>query len=96
MINAVNEQFSRFVAFAQERFDAGKTKAIASKGDIMAAGGTTLEERKIKVTDKFDWVSLSFLRSVYTPRGKRLHLPLAARTRRLSWQTMYMGSDRSE
>lgn len=63
MINAVNEQFSRFVAFAQERFDAGKTKAIASKGDIMAAGGTTLEERKIKVTDKFDWVSLSFLRS---------------------------------
>ena len=42
MINAVNEQFSRFVAFAQERFDAGKTKAIASKGDIMAAGGTTL------------------------------------------------------
>lgn len=63
MINAVNAQFSRFVAFAQERFDAGKTKAIASKGDIMAAGGTTLEERKIKVTDKFDWVSLSFLRS---------------------------------
>ena len=27
MINAVNEQFSRFVNFAQERFDAGKTKA---------------------------------------------------------------------
>ena len=62
MINAVNEQFSRFVAFAQERFNAGKERAIASKGDVMAAGGTTLEERKIKVTDKFDWVSLSFFR----------------------------------
>ena len=30
MINAVNEQFSRFVNFAQERFDAGKTKATLS------------------------------------------------------------------
>lgn len=61
MISAVNEQFSRFVAFAQERVQAGKEKAIASTGDVMAAGGTTLEERKIKVTDKLDWVSLSFL-----------------------------------
>jgi len=63
MINAVNEQFSRFVAFAQERFDAGKKRAIATKGDVMAAGGTTLEERKIQVTDKIDWVSLSIFRS---------------------------------
>ena len=31
MLIAVNEQFSRFVNFAQERFDAGKTKAIATK-----------------------------------------------------------------
>ena len=62
MINAVNEQFSRFVAFAQERVDAGKKRAIATKGDVMALGGTTLEERKIKVTDKLDWVSLSFFR----------------------------------
>ena len=62
MIGAVNEQFGRFVAFAQERVQAGKEKAIASKGDVMAGGGTTLEERKIKVTDKIDWVSLSIFR----------------------------------
>ena len=62
MINAVNEQFSRFVNFAQERFDAGKTKAIATKGDIAAAGGTPLEERGIKVTDKSDWVGKVFFR----------------------------------
>ena len=63
MINAVNEQFSRFVSFAQERHDAGKDKAIASKGDVMAHGGTTLEERNIKVTEKTDWVSLSIFRT---------------------------------
>ena len=62
MINAVNEQFSRFVSFAQERVQAGKEKAIATKGDVMAHGGTTLEERKITVTDKIDWVSLSIFR----------------------------------
>ena len=62
MINAVNEQFSRFVNFAQERFDAGKTKAIATKGDIAAGGGTPLEERSIKVSDKSDWVGNIWLR----------------------------------
>ena len=62
MINAVNEQFSRFVNFAQERFDAGKTKAIATKGDIQAGGGTPLEERSIKVSDKSDWVGNIWLR----------------------------------
>ena len=62
MIDAVNTQFSRFVSFAQERVDAGKEKAIATKGDVMAHGGTTLEERKITVTDKIDWVSLSIFR----------------------------------
>ena len=56
MINAVNEQFSRFVNFAQERFDAGKTKAIATKGDIAVGGGTPLEERNINVAPKGDWV----------------------------------------
>ena len=62
MINAVNEQFSRFVSFAEGRMAAGKKTAIASKGDIAAAGGTTLEERNIKTSSRFDWVSLSFLR----------------------------------
>ena len=62
MINAVNEQFSRFVSFARERVQAGKEKAIASKGDVMAAAGTTLEERKIAVSGKLDWVSLSIFR----------------------------------
>ena len=62
MINAVNEQFSRFVAFAEEKCAAGKTKAIATKGDVEKAGGTTLEERKITLSNRFDWVSLSFLR----------------------------------
>ena len=62
MINAVNEQFSRFVSFAQDRVDAGKETAIAKKGDVQAGGGTTLEERGIKVTDKSDWVGKSLFR----------------------------------
>ena len=62
MINAVNEQFSRFVSFAQERFDAGKETAIATKGDVQANGGTPLEERGITVTDKSDWVGKSLFR----------------------------------
>ena len=62
MINAVNEQFSRFVSFAEEKFAAGKTKAIATKGDVEKGGGTTLEERKITLSNRFDWVSMSFLR----------------------------------
>ncbi|MBQ3098457.1 MAG: hypothetical protein IJC66_09910, partial [Kiritimatiellae bacterium] len=62
MINAVNEQFSKFVSFAENRMAAGKDKAIASKGDIAAAGGTTLEERNIKTSNRFDWVSLSIFR----------------------------------
>ena len=57
MINAVNEQFSRFVNFAQERVDAGKATAIATKGDVQKGGGTTLEERSISVSRKIDWVS---------------------------------------
>ena len=62
MINAVNEQFSRFVSFAEGRMAAGKDKAIASKGDIGKGGGHALEERKIKVSHRFDWVSLSIFR----------------------------------
>ena len=62
MINAVNEQFSRFVSFAEGRMAAGKDKAIASKGDIEKGGGTTLEERNIKTSSRFDWVSLSIFR----------------------------------
>ena len=62
MIDAVNEQFRRFVSFAEGRMAAGKDKAIASKGDIEKGGGTTLEERKIKVSNRFDWVSLSIFR----------------------------------
>ena len=56
MINAVNEQFSRFVSFAEEKVALGKTKAIATKGDIAAGGGTPLEERNINVAPKGDWV----------------------------------------
>ena len=41
---------------------AGKGKAIATKGEVMAGGGTTLEERSVTVTDKIDWVSLSIFR----------------------------------
>ena len=62
MINAVNEQFSKFVSFAEGRMAAGKKTAIASKGDIAVAGGTTLEERDIKTSNRFDWVSMRFLR----------------------------------
>ena len=62
MINAVNEQFSRFVSFAQERFAAGKETASATKGDVQAGGGTPLEERGITVTDKSDWVGKSLFR----------------------------------
>ena len=63
MINAVNEQFSRFVSFAQERFDAGKETAIATKGDVQAKGGTPLEERAIYSTDKTDFVGMTILRT---------------------------------
>ena len=50
MINAVNEQFSRFVNFAQERFDAGKTKAIATKGDISADASPLVGKVKFTAT----------------------------------------------
>jgi len=63
MINAVNEQFSRFVSFAEGRMAAGKDKAIASKGDIEKGGGTTLEERAIYSTDKTDFVGMTILRT---------------------------------
>ena len=56
MIDAVNEQFSRFVTFAQDKINAGERKAIASKGAVAENGGTTLEERSISVTDKDDCV----------------------------------------
>ena len=62
MIDAVNAQFNRFVAFAEERSRAGKGKAIASKGDVAVNGGTTLEERKISASGRIDWVSLSIFR----------------------------------
>ena len=49
MINAVTEQFSKFVSFAEEQSARGKDKAIATKGDVAINGGTTLEERKIAI-----------------------------------------------
>ena len=61
MIGAVSEQFSKFVSFAEEQISRGKGKAIATKGDIV--GGTKLEERKIAITNKTDWVGLVLFRS---------------------------------
>jgi len=63
MINAVSEQFNSFVRFAEAQSTRGKSKAIATKGEILSNGGTPLEDRNITVTSKIDWVSLSFLRS---------------------------------
>ena len=56
MIDAVSNQFSKFVAFAQERMAAGERKAIATKGDVAVGGGTPLEERTITLTDNGDKV----------------------------------------
>ena len=56
MIDAVNNQFNRFVQFAQDHFNLGERTAIATKGDVAAAGGTPLEERSIKVTDNGDHI----------------------------------------
>ena len=38
MINAVTEQFSKFVSFAEEQSARGKDKAIATKGDVAING----------------------------------------------------------
>jgi len=62
MINAVNEQFSRFVNFAEDQRAKGAKTAIATMGDVAAKGDTPLEERNIKITDKSDWVGNVFLR----------------------------------
>ena len=63
MTGAISEQFSKFVQFAEDQSAKGKNRAIATKSDVAANGGNTLEERNIAVTSKIDWVSLSFLRS---------------------------------
>ena len=63
MISAVNEQFSKFVQFAEDQSARGKDKAIATKGDVAINGGTTLEERSIVRTNRTDWVGLVFFRS---------------------------------
>ena len=62
MINAVNEQFSRFVNFAEDQRAKGAKTAIATMGDVAAKGDTPLEERNIKITDKSDWVGNVFFR----------------------------------
>ena len=69
MINAVNLQFERFVAFAEERVKAGKDTAIATKGDVKAGGGTPLEERAINATGKTDFVGMTILRGGDTKRA---------------------------
>ena len=56
MIDAVNNQFNRFVQFAQDHFNLGERTAIATKGDVAAAGGTPLEERNIKTADNGDHI----------------------------------------
>ena len=38
MISAVNEQFSKFVQFAEEQSAKGKDKSIATKGDVAING----------------------------------------------------------
>ena len=62
MINAVNEQFSRFVSFAQAEMAAGRETSIATKGAIAAGDGTTLEERSISTKKNGDWVMKSLIR----------------------------------
>ncbi|MBR3221665.1 MAG: hypothetical protein IKF72_05465 [Kiritimatiellae bacterium] len=62
MINAVSEQFNKFVSFAQEQIDRGERKAIATKGDVLVGGGTPLEERRISTTDNGDFVCKSIFR----------------------------------
>ena len=37
-VSAVNEQFSKFVQFAEEQSAKGKEKAIATKGDVAING----------------------------------------------------------
>ena len=69
MINAVNEQFNRFVSFAQEKVQAGKGTAIATKGEVEAGAGGALAEREIRATDKTDFVGMSFLRTDGTKRA---------------------------
>jgi len=56
MIDAVSNQFNRFVQFAQEKVAAGARTAIATKGDVEVGGGTPLEERKITTTNNGDHV----------------------------------------
>ena len=56
MIDAVSNQFNRFVQFAQEKIAAGARTAIATKGDVEVGGGTPLEERKITTTNNGDRV----------------------------------------
>lgn len=43
MINAVSDQFNRFVNFAEAQMAKGKDKAIAAKSDVAVRAGTTLE-----------------------------------------------------
>ena len=66
MINAVSQQFSKFVSFAEEQQAKGKKTAIASMSDVIARGGTTLEERGITITDKTDWVGMVLIRGADT------------------------------
>ena len=69
MINAISEQFNRFVDFAEAQIVKGKDKAIAAKSDVAVRAGTTLEERNISVTDKTDWVGLVLFRGGDTKRA---------------------------
>ena len=43
MINAVSYQFNKFVEFAEERVEAGKDSAIATKGD-----GSCVSRREVR------------------------------------------------
>lgn len=55
MLNAVSNQFNKFVEFAQTQFAAGKKTAIATKGAVEVGAGTPLEERSIAKSSG-DWI----------------------------------------
>lgn len=55
MLNAVSNQFNKFVEFAQNQYAVGKKTAIATRGAVEVGAGTPLEERTIAKSSG-DWI----------------------------------------
>ena len=55
MLNAVSNQFNKFVEFAQAQFAVDKRTAIATRGAVEVGAGTPLEERNIAKSSG-DWI----------------------------------------